>query len=51
MAMGDLGKITRIDGISFGSAVTFGCLGKASAPGQIEVENLRKTLSLLGKEE
>lgn len=31
--------------------VTFGCLGKASAPGQIEVENLRKTLSLLGKEE
>ena len=51
MAMGDLGKITRIAGISFGSAVTFGCLGKASAPGQIEVENLRKTLSLLGKEE
>lgn len=51
MAMGDLGKVTRIAGMSFGSSVTFGCLKKASAPGQIEVGNLRKSLFLLGGKE
>lgn len=40
MAMGDLGRITRIAGEIFGSAITFGTVGKASAPGQIPVEAL-----------
>lgn len=47
MSMGDLGKISRIAGESFGSAVTFGCLGQASAPGQIAVGELKKALELL----
>lgn len=41
MSMGDMGKISRISGVVFGSAVTFGCVGDASAPGQIELETLR----------
>lgn len=47
MAMGPLGKVTRMAGESFGSAVTFGCMGKASAPGQIEVAQLRQGLQAL----
>lgn len=47
MSMGDLGKISRIAGESFGSALTFGCIGKASAPGQIEADCLRQTLQML----
>lgn len=42
MSMGDMGKISRVSGSVFGSAVTFGCVGKGSAPGQIEVEKLRE---------
>ena len=51
MAMGALGKVTRMAGESFGSAVTFGCMGKASAPGQIEVEQLRQAMQALHIEE
>lgn len=47
MSMGDYGKVSRVAGKSFGSAVTFGCLGKASAPGQINVDDLRKILNIL----
>ena len=47
MSMGDLGKISRIAGESFGSALTFGCIGKASAPGQIEADCLKQTLQML----
>lgn len=47
MAMGALGKVTRMAGESFGSAVTFGCMGKASAPGQIEVTQLRQGMQAL----
>lgn len=50
MAMGALGAVSRIAGETFGSAVTFGCMDKVSAPGQIEVENLRKGLELLHTE-
>ncbi len=49
MAMGELGAITRIAGKNSGSAVTFGCLGKASAPGQIEVSDLKKILEILDR--
>jgi len=47
MAMGPLGTVTRLAGEVFGSAVTFGCIGKASAPGQIEAEKLAGVLPLL----
>lgn len=41
MAMGDLGKVTRISGEVFGSCLTFGTVGDASAPGQIKSTNLK----------
>ena len=44
MAMGEAGKITRVAGGRFGSCMTFGALGKPSAPGQIPAANLRKKL-------
>ncbi|GAA3016365.1 type I 3-dehydroquinate dehydratase [Tetragenococcus solitarius] len=47
MAMGDLGKLSRISGDIFGSCLTFGTVGKASAPGQIESEQLRSILDVL----
>ena len=47
MSMGKMGKISRMAGKSFGSAITFGCLGKASAPGQINVDDLRNILDIL----
>ncbi|MBU5479255.1 type I 3-dehydroquinate dehydratase [Eubacterium sp. MSJ-13] len=47
MSMGEIGKVSRIAGRSFGSAVTFGCLGKASAPGQINVDDLKLILDML----
>ena len=47
MSMGEAGKVSRVAGKSFGSAVTFGCLGKASAPGQINVDDLKFILNLI----
>ena len=47
MAMGDLGKVTRISGEVFGSCLTFGTVGDASAPGQIESTNLKGILKTL----
>lgn len=47
MAMGDLGKVTRISGEVFGSCLTFGTIGDASAPGQIESTNLKGILDTL----
>lgn len=47
MAMGSLGVGTRILGETFGSAVTFGTMGKASAPGQLEVKELKQILDTL----
>lgn len=40
ISMGKLGTISRICGETFGSSLTFGALGKTSAPGQIPVEKL-----------
>lgn len=42
MAMGQLGMITRIHGKLFGSAMTFATTGQASAPGQLEIEQLQR---------
>lgn len=47
MAMGGLGVITRLAGEFFGSAMTFGCVGQSSAPGQIAVDRLADTLELI----
>ncbi len=47
MAMGDFGKITRVSGDLFGSCLTFGTVGEASAPGQIESQQLRSILDTL----
>lgn len=47
MSMAKLGIISRLSGEVFGSAATFGTLGKASAPGQIPAEELRRILEIL----
>lgn len=47
MAMGRLGEVTRLSGENFGSSVSFGCMEKSSAPGQIPVEQLRYILKVL----
>ena len=44
MSMSDMGIVSRLEGQLFGSAVTFGALTKTSAPGQINVEKLKKGL-------
>ncbi|MGN0334076.1 MAG: type I 3-dehydroquinate dehydratase [Lachnospiraceae bacterium] len=49
MAMGEMGMVTRIAGESFGSDITFGSIGETSAPGQLQVEDLRKVLEILHK--
>lgn len=52
MSMGRQGMISRLAGETFGSSVTFASAGKASAPGQMEVRQLKKILeSLHGEEE
>lgn len=41
MAMGDIGKVTRVAGQVFGSSLSFGAVGKTSAPGQLSIDDLR----------
>ena len=47
MSMGREGVTSRLMGESFGSAVTFGSVGKSSAPGQIEATKLKVLLESL----
>lgn len=49
MSMSGTGVISRLAGEVFGSALTFGAAKKASAPGQIAVEDLYGVLQLLHK--
>ncbi|PZD89649.1 type I 3-dehydroquinate dehydratase [Bacilli bacterium] len=49
MSMAGKGVISRLAGEIFGSALTFGAAKKASAPGQVAVNELKNTLSLLHK--
>lgn len=49
MSMAKTGIVSRITGELFGSAITFGTQGKASAPGQIPVKELKKILEMLHK--
>lgn len=47
MSMSSVGNISRVAGETFGSCVTFGSLEKASAPGQINVWDLKKVLEIM----
>lgn len=49
MAMGGQGTVTRLSGEIYGSNLTFGSMGSASAPGQIDVKVLHQTLTALHK--
>lgn len=50
MSMAGTGIISRISGEIFGSAITFGSLFKASAPGQLELNELRNVLDIIHKD-
>ncbi len=45
MSMGGLGAVTRLSGEAFGSDLTFGMIGAPSAPGQVDVAQLRQVLT------
>jgi 3-dehydroquinate dehydratase-1 len=47
MSMGGLGSISRLSGEVFGSDLTFGMIGVPSAPGQVEVQQLRQVLNVI----
>lgn len=47
MSMAATGVISRLCGEVFGSAMTFGAVGKVSAPGQIPVEKLSQCLDII----
>ncbi|KIR02124.1 3-dehydroquinate dehydratase I [Lachnospiraceae bacterium TWA4] len=47
MSMAGTGVISRLCGEVFGSAITFGSVGKASAPGQMNASDLKEVLTLL----
>ena len=49
MSMAGTGVLSRMCGEVFGSALTFGAAGKVSAPGQIDVEELRTVLGIIHK--
>lgn len=47
IAMGDIGKISRVSGSYFGSCMTFAAGIKASAPGQLKAESMKTILQNL----
>lgn len=47
MSMGATGVVSRLSGETFGQALTFGMIGTASAPGQVEVGKLRQVLGVI----
>lgn len=47
MCMGEAGKMTRLYGGLYGSEVSFGCVGRASAPGQIELSEMKEVFDKL----
>lgn len=47
IAMSELGAVSRVSGEVFGSAMTFGSLDKASAPGQLQVAELKELLEII----
>ena len=49
MAMGGMGMISRISGQIFGSCVTFATVGKASAPGQLPIEDVSRMIERISE--
>ncbi len=49
IAMGKLGVLTRMTGSLFGSAITFAKVGEGSAPGQVDLDDLKTAMSILEK--
>ena len=49
MSMAGTGVVSRLTGETFGSALTFGAATKASAPGQINVNELAQVLDIIHK--
>jgi len=47
MSMGKLGVISRISGEIFNSSLSFGTVGKGSAPGQIAIDQLKQCLEII----
>lgn len=47
MSMKDMGVISRLCGETFGSALTFAAVGQTSAPGQMNIEQVRTCLEIL----
>lgn len=47
IAMGDIGRHTRIAAPCYGSVLTYGSIGKAVAPGQIQIHQLKSALEIL----
>lgn len=47
MAMDGVGILSRIAGEVFGSAATFGAVGKISAPGQLQADQLAAVLTII----
>lgn len=47
MSMSKMGAISRVSGQIFGSAVTFATVGASSAPGQMQIDELRQILNSL----
>ena len=49
IAMGEVGKISRLAGFIFGSVITYASLGKSLAPGQLPLEDMVKLRELFYK--
>ncbi len=47
MAMGEMGRHSRVIAPLYGSVMTYGYSGKATAPGQLRVDELRYILNLI----
>src|SRR3989338_5180031 len=47
IAMGEIGKFSRIAGFCFGSCLTYGSLSQKTAPGQIPIATLSRQLKML----
>lgn len=47
MSMAGTGVISRLAGECFGSALTFGAVGRVSAPGQIQSSDLKQVLDII----
>jgi 3-dehydroquinate dehydratase-1 len=48
LAMGELGKVTRVAAPMLGSAITYGYVTRETAPGQLSVAELKRMLRALG---